>query len=67
MVPKVVLEGVFRDLWVPAPNHVFGLISDILPDIGTDVPSSEMVQLPVCFDRGDLAVVIVVAVVDCAG
>lgn len=63
LVPEIVLEGIFSDLWVPLADHVFGLVADELPHIGPDVPASEVVEAPVSFDGGDLAIVVVVAVI----
>jgi len=63
LVPEIILEGIFSDFWIPLANHVLGLIADELPHVGAHVPPSEVVESPVGFHGGDLAVVVIVVVI----
>lgn len=63
LVPEVLLERIFGDRRVPLSDDVFGPVAYEFPDVGSDVPAAEVVEFPVCFDGGDFAVVVVVAVV----
>jgi len=51
----------------PCPQPVAGLGSHGREDVGAHVPAAQGVQVPVCFDGGDLGVMVVVVFVDGAG
>lgn len=63
LVPEITLEGIFSDLWVPLTDDVLTLVADEFPHVGAHVPAPQVVEVPVSFDGGDLAVMVVVAVI----
>jgi hypothetical protein len=64
LVPVIVAESISRDRWVPTADDVFGLVGNKAPDASTPVSAADMVQLPVRFDGRQLAVVVVIVVVN---
>lgn len=63
LVPVVVLEDVAGDLAAPLANLVTSLGANEAPDVGTDVPTAEGVEIPVGLDGRKLGVVVVEGVV----
>jgi hypothetical protein len=55
------VEEAVSERWGTAPlaDMVTRLGGDMFENVGSDVPSAESVQVPVCFDGGDFGIVVI--------
>lgn len=63
LIPQIGAEGSSSDLGVPCTNCISGLSTYELPNICSHVPSSKGVEVPICLDSRQLAIMVVVTAV----
>ena len=60
LVPEIAFETAMRDLRIPLADLIACLVADELPYVGAHIPAAQSVEVPICLNRGQFAVVVVI-------
>ena len=64
LIPEIAVETPMCNLRIPLAYNIPCLLTDELPYVCAHIPASQSMKVPICLDRGQLTVVIVVIVIN---